>query len=268
MPSAVSPTLRGATPGARLLLSKLVTAMVFFACLAANATTDGPGAEPDALKLKSQELMQPHPSIIASEQKFIDGAAGRRPDDLFGPAGITNFADAALETALTAAPTPLKVTDLAKEPTLRERVSAKTAELLVTSMGLLGIPYKRGGNTEDSGFDCSGFVRAVYERTAGLILPRQAKDQATAGDSVDKRDLQPGDLVFFNTLRRTFSHVGIYMGEGKFIHSPKPGSQVRVDDMGKTYWQQRFDGARRVLNAPAEAEPVRSSSRKTHPLPG
>ncbi len=122
----------------------------------------------------------------------------------------------------------------------------KAGELVVTAMGFLGVPYKLGGNTFDSGFDCSGFVRAIYQQTAGLLLPRKAEQQAAATAQIDKADLQPGDLVFFNTLKRTFSHVGIYVGEGKFIHSPRPGSAVRVEDMQKTYWSSRFDGARRV----------------------
>ena len=125
-------------------------------------------------------------------------------------------------------------------------VSEKASELVVAAMGFLGVPYKRGGNTFDSGFDCSGFVKALFEQSAGLLLPRRAEQQAAATVEIDKTELQPGDLVFFNTLRRTFSHVGIYVGDGKFIHSPRAGSAVRVEDMQKTYWNQRFDGARRV----------------------
>jgi cell wall-associated NlpC family hydrolase len=113
-------------------------------------------------------------------------------------------------------------------------------------MGFLGVPYKRGGNSVETGFDCSGFVRAIYEQTAGLILPRNAAQQAAATEKINRNDLQPGDLVFFNTMRRAFSHVGIYIGNGKFIHSPKPGAEVRVDDMSMNYWTKRFDGARRV----------------------
>lgn len=127
-----------------------------------------------------------------------------------------------------------------------QRVEAKASELVVNAMALLGVPYKRGGNSFDTGFDCSGFVRAIYEQTAGLVLPRKAEQQAAATQKIDKADLQPGDLVFFNTLRRTFSHVGIYVGDGKFIHSPKPGAEVRVEDMRMSYWAHRFDGARRV----------------------
>lgn len=125
------------------------------------------------------------------------------------------------------------------------KVSSKASELVVSAMGAIGVPYRRGGSTFD-GFDCSGFVRAMVEQTAGLILPRKAEQQAAATQKIDKKDLQPGDLVFFNTMRRAFSHVGIYLGDGKFIHSPKPGAEVRVEDMGQPYWTRRFDGARRV----------------------
>jgi len=137
-----------------------------------------------------------------------------------------------------------------------ERITDTTSELVVTAMGFLGVPYRRGGNSAESGFDCSGFVRAIYEQTVGLVLPRRANEQAAATQVIDKRDLQPGDLVFFNTLRRAFSHVGIYVGDGKFIHSPKPGAQVRVEDMNGSYWQRRFDGARRVLVTQQQASPA------------
>jgi len=125
-------------------------------------------------------------------------------------------------------------------------VADKASDLVVTAMGFLGVPYRRGGNSVETGFDCSGFVRAMYEQTVGLLLPRRANEQAAATQKIDKAELQPGDLVFFNTMRSAFSHVGIYVGEGKFIHSPKPGAQVRVEDMGQSYWVRRFDGARRV----------------------
>ena len=79
-----------------------------------------------------------------------------------------------------------------------------------------------------------------------MLLPRRADQQAASTEKIDKKELQPGDLVFFNTMRRAFSHVGIYVGDGKFIHSPRSGSEVRVEDMHQSYWQRRFDGARRV----------------------
>ena len=129
---------------------------------------------------------------------------------------------------------------------VRQTVSHKASELVVNAMGFLGVPYKRGGNTAETGFDCSGFVKAIYEQSIGLILPRRAEQQAAATQNIDRNDLQPGDLVFFNTLKRAFSHVGIYVGDGKFIHSPKPGAEVRVESMRVAYWNRRFDGARRV----------------------
>lgn len=133
------------------------------------------------------------------------------------------------------------------------RVKSRTSELVVSAMGFLGVPYRRGGSSAETGFDCSGFVKAMYEQTLGLVLPRRANEQAAATRKIDRQELQPGDLVFFNTLRRAFSHVGIYVGDGKFIHSPKPGAQVRVEDMGVPYWSKRFDGARRVVDEAPQA---------------
>jgi cell wall-associated NlpC family hydrolase len=132
---------------------------------------------------------------------------------------------------------------------VRQKVTSKASDLVVNALGFLGVPYQMGGNSVETGFDCSGFVKAMYEQTVGLILPRKAEQQAAATQQIDRSELQPGDLVFFNTLRRAFSHVGIYIGDGKFIHSPKPGSQVRVESMGLSYWSHRFDGARRVTAA-------------------
>ncbi len=133
-------------------------------------------------------------------------------------------------------------------------VADHTAELLGNAMEFIGVPYRRGGTSAASGFDCSGFVRAVYEKTVGMVLPRRADQQAASTQVIDKKELQPGDLVFFNTMRRAFSHVGIYVGDGKFIHSPRSGSEVRMEDMRQSYWQRRFDGARRVMME-AKAQP-------------
>jgi cell wall-associated NlpC family hydrolase len=134
-----------------------------------------------------------------------------------------------------------------------EKVEAKASELVVNAMGFLGVPYRRGGTSSDTGFDCSGFVRTIFEQTAGLVLPRSANQQAATSEKIDRSDLQPGDLVFFNTMRRAFSHVGIYVGDGNFIHAPKPGAKVRVESLSVSYWARRFDGARRVPVEPATA---------------
>ena len=129
---------------------------------------------------------------------------------------------------------------------VRETMAARTSEMVVGALGFLGVPYRFGGVSVETGFDCSGFVRAMYDQAMGLALPRRAEEQARATEKIDRRDLRPGDLVFFNTMRRAFSHVGIYIGDGKFIHAPRTGSEVRVEDMNGSYWQRRFNGARRV----------------------
>jgi cell wall-associated NlpC family hydrolase len=119
------------------------------------------------------------------------------------------------------------------------------------AMGFLGVPYVRGGNNVEQGFDCSGFTRFIFEKSVGLVLPRRADEQARLANllTIPRDELKPGDLVFFNTMRRTFSHVGIYLGEGKFIHAPRAGAVVRVEDMRDAYWSKRFTGARRAPTA-------------------
>jgi cell wall-associated NlpC family hydrolase len=148
---------------------------------------------------------------------------------------------------------------------VRQNVSHKASELVVNAMSLLGVPYKWGGTDADTGFDCSGFVVSVYQQSIGLLLPRKAEQQAAATEKISQAELQPGDLVFFNTMRRAFSHVGIYVGNGKFIHAPRAGAEVRVESMGGSYWQNRFNGARRVIGDAAESvnpmqsKPVKAS---------
>ena len=131
---------------------------------------------------------------------------------------------------------------------VRQSVSVKASELVVTAIGFLGVPYRRGGNTVETGFDCSGFVKAMFEQTVGLILPRRAEQQAATTQKIERADLQPGDLVFFNTLRRAFSHVGIYVGEGRFVHAPSSGGTVRLDRLDGHWWRDHYSGARRLLN--------------------
>lgn len=114
------------------------------------------------------------------------------------------------------------------------------------AMGMLGIRYKHGGNTPESGLDCSGLVRYVFKQAWDTELPRTAEEISRVGTHVDTHELQPGDLVFYNTLRRGFSHVGIYLGDKKFIHAPSSGGQVRIESMDVGYWKSRFNGARRI----------------------
>lgn len=113
---------------------------------------------------------------------------------------------------------------------------------------LIGIPYKYGGNSPDRGFDCSGFVDHVYRHTLGISLPRSSDKISQVGRPISTGELRPGDLVFFNTLRHKFSHVGIYLGDDRFIHAPSSGGKVRTEDMRETYWKKRYNGARRITS--------------------
>ncbi len=122
----------------------------------------------------------------------------------------------------------------------------RAREVLANALSLTGIRYKYGGNSPESGFDCSGFVRYVYQQSANLTLPHGARAISQLGKTIPKNELQPGDLVFFNTLKSTFSHVGIYLGNNRFIHAPSSGGGVRVEDMQDIYWQKRFNGAQRI----------------------
>lgn len=152
-----------------------------------------------------------------------------------------------------------------------QSVGAHTNLLISTAMELVGVPYRRGGTNASSGFDCSGFVRNVYAQALGHELPRIARDQAKVTTKIQKNELQPGDLVFFNTMRRAFSHVGIYVGDGQFIHAPRPGASIRIEHMSTSYWSKRFNGARRVSVAEdARTTAVESSALSSlveHSLP-
>ena len=128
-----------------------------------------------------------------------------------------------------------------------DAVVDKTGGIISTAMGFLGVPYRFGGNgPSEGGFDCSGFVRAVYESATGRLLPRRAADQAASTKNISRTELQPGDLVFFTTVRRAFNHVGIYLGDNKFVHAPRTGGVVRVESLNNSYWTEHFTGARRV----------------------
>jgi cell wall-associated NlpC family hydrolase len=114
------------------------------------------------------------------------------------------------------------------------------------ALSLIGAPYKYGGDTPDSGFDCSGFVVHVFSHALDISLPRSTGEISTMGKAVRSNDLRTGDLVFFNTLHSRFSHVGIYLGDYRFIHAPNSGGSVRVENMLDDYWRYKYNGARRV----------------------
>ena len=167
------------------------------------------------------------------------------PDDaesLAGPPADKVVADAPPPAAESRAPL-----------SLLRRLHERTSEMAVEAMDFVGIRYRRGGVSTETGFDCSGFTRYVFAMSLGMMLPRRADEQAAAPGfvAVQRDELQPGDLVFFNTLKRSFSHVGIYIGANRFIHAPRTGASIRTDDMTFAYWAKRYNGARRLATATA-----------------
>jgi cell wall-associated NlpC family hydrolase len=131
-------------------------------------------------------------------------------------------------------------------PSRLKQFTHRASDLAMSAIGMLGIHYKMGGTNPESGLDCSGLVRYVFKQAWGRDLPRTAVEISQVGADVAPGDLKAGDLVFYNTLRRGFSHVGIYLGDNKFIHSPAAGGQVRIESMDVGYWKNRFNGARRI----------------------
>ncbi len=132
-----------------------------------------------------------------------------------------------------------------RQPGLRVEPAAAPQGMAQIAQNYLGVKYRWGGNSPDEGFDCSGLVGFVVEKSLGLRLPRSAAEIAQLGSKVDRDALQPGDLVFFNTLGRRYSHVGIYVGKNSFVHAPSSGGVVRVENMEMRYWAKRYNGARR-----------------------
>lgn len=140
---------------------------------------------------------------------------------------------------------------LRAEKSLRDfgdKAKDSAANITSYALALIGVDYRFGGNTPDQGLDCSGLIRYVFQQATGISLPRSARDQARVGESIKRDDLQPGDLVFFNTRRFQFSHVGLYIGENRFIHAPSKGGMVEVVNLDNRYWQKAFNGARRIVS--------------------
>ena len=123
---------------------------------------------------------------------------------------------------------------------------AERSEALLQTLLALGLDYRHGGGSHATGFDCSGLVAHVYKEAWGIRMPRTSAEQSKRGVAIGLDELEAGDLVFYNTLNRPFSHVGIYVGDGRFVHAPKSGARVRVESVKSVYWLQRFNGARRV----------------------
>jgi cell wall-associated NlpC family hydrolase len=146
------------------------------------------------------------------------------------------------------------------------KVWSGAQDVAIYALGLIGVDYRYGGNSPESGLDCSGLVRYVFQEVTGVTLPRTSKEMSGLGAKVAVGDLKPGDLVFFNTRRFQFSHVGIYLGDNRFIHAPTTGSEVEIARLSESYWQKHFNGARRLVGVlpglvpdvitPAVASPV------------
>ncbi len=141
-------------------------------------------------------------------------------------------------------------------------------DLAIYALGLIGVDYKFGGTTPERGLDCSGLVRYVFQQVTGVTLPRTSQEISRLGQKISPAELMPGDLVFFNTRRLQFSHVGIYLGEDRFIHAPRQGGEVEIVTLSKDYWQKRFDGARRLAGAlPAWIPSAQAGTARADALP-
>jgi cell wall-associated NlpC family hydrolase len=132
-------------------------------------------------------------------------------------------------------------------PSALSTTPARETDMLFHALMASGVDYRRGGKSYQSGFDCSGLVAHVYREAYGLALPHSTQAQSELGEAIGLPELEAGDLVFFNTQRKPFSHVGIYIGDGRFIHAPKEGAVVRTENLHARYWATRFNGARRIV---------------------
>lgn len=146
----------------------------------------------------------------------------------------------------------------AQEAKADKPLASTMAEVVVKALSLVGVPYRFGGSSPATGLDCSGLVRYVYANTLGLDLPRRANEISKLGTPIELSELKPGDLLFYNTLRSAYSHVAIYIGDGRFVHAPSRGKKVQVEDMSLAYWVKRFNGARRIESGEGgkELEPL------------
>jgi cell wall-associated NlpC family hydrolase len=167
------------------------------------------------------------------------------------PLGLVLIAAALVATAPLAAAQDAPRRSLVQAATTTVRDVAATAwssaqDLTSFALGLIGVDYKWGGTTPETGLDCSGLVRYVFQQVTGITLPRTARDMSRLGAQVAASDLQPGDLVFFNTRRFAFSHVGIYLGGNRFVHAPRRGREVEIATLDSSFWRRRFNGARRM----------------------
>lgn len=147
---------------------------------------------------------------------------------------------------------PMRIAEVEPEPAAASapaiRATDTASSVALQALAYLGVPYRAAGLSPQTGFDCSGLVAFVYREGAGMALPRNSFDLSRVGQPIERAALKPGDLVFYNTQSRDFSHVGIYLGEDRFIHAPSSGGEVRVENLRAGYWIRRYNGARRIIN--------------------
>jgi len=134
----------------------------------------------------------------------------------------------------------------AKVIQFKQDTTVGTEDISIAALGLVGVPYRYGGNTPKGGFDCSGLIAYVYHKAAGIKLPRTIELMSSKGRSIDNQSPAPGDLIFFNTMGEKYSHAGIYVGQGRFVHAPSAGGTVRLEQIENPYWAARFTEARRL----------------------
>src|ERR1700730_16501479 len=149
--------------------------------------------------------------------------------------------------------------DAASTTSAGTRVWRRAQGLAIFALGLIGVDYRFGGNTPEAGLDCSGLVRYVFQQVTGISLPRTSQELSRMGKKVTVADLKVGDLVFFNTRSLPFSHVGIYLGDDRFVHAPSRGREVEVVSLSASYWRSRFSGARRLVALSTEASPLQGA---------
>lgn len=172
----------------------------------------------------------------------------------------------ALALAQPAPPAERALSDSARETVRTVWHGAQDVGLYALS--LIGVDYRFGGNTPDNGLDCSGLIQYVFQQVTGTTLPRTALEMSRLGKKVALPDLRPGDLVFFNTRHFAFSHVGLYLGDDRFIHAPSRGGEVEVVALSTAYWQKRFMGARRIVGVLPSLVPAVISSAQAAPATG
>jgi cell wall-associated NlpC family hydrolase len=182
-------------------------------------------------------MRTPRPLLLACLIAALPGCASRTP--------VTHVA--APKQQLAAAPAKVAAPQPSRPEANADNFGGTAMEVVLYALGLLNIDYRFGGANPESGLDCSGMVSYIYRQAAGISLPHNAAQIAQLGREVERQQLEPGDLVFFNTLRRQFSHVGIYIGDDMFLHAPSSGGGVQIVNLKDKYWQQRYNGARRIV---------------------